>query len=129
LNAKCVFRDDPASVMRIPSFHGSLVPANPGTPPSFYDNHSFPFAIDSAVIATTAADMTALLNGSVLNYENSPLANIKLATTGSKLTMSATLHKGVPVPIEVLGDLGVTPSGKLNLHAERLAAGHIPKRK
>jgi hypothetical protein len=124
-----VFRDDPASVMRIRSFRGSLVPTKPGIPASFDEKHSFVFAIDSAVIATTSADMTALLNGSVFNYEHSPLTNIKLSTAGSKLKMNATLHKGVPVPIEMLGDLSVTPAGKLNIHADKVAALHIPMKK
>jgi hypothetical protein len=86
-----IFRDDPASVMRIRSFRGSLVATRPGIPASFDDKHSFVFAIDSAVITTTAADMTALLNGSVFNYEHSPLTNIKLSTSGAKLKMTATL--------------------------------------
>src|SRR4051812_33885204 len=36
-----IFRDDPARVMRIRYFDGSLVPTKAGMPPSFDDKHSF----------------------------------------------------------------------------------------
>jgi hypothetical protein len=121
-----IFRDDPASVMRIRFFSGALNPAHPNTPPSFDDKHSFTFAIDSAVIATTTADMTMLMNGSVFNYEKSPLTDLRLSTVGQRLKMNATLHKGVAVPIEMTGDLSVTTDGKLRIHADKVRAAHLP---
>jgi hypothetical protein len=121
-----VFRDDPASVMRIRFFSGALNPTHANTPPSFDDKHSFTFAMDSAVIATTAADMTSLLNGSVFHYDQSPLTNLRLSTVGQRLKMNATLHKGVAVPIEMTGDLSVTPDGQLRIHADKVRAVHVP---
>jgi len=124
-----VFRDDPASVLRIQYFKGSLIPTNAGVPPSFDDKHSFVFGIDSATILTSMADMTTLLNGSVFNYEHALLTNIKLSAKGSKLWMTATLHKGVPVPIEMLGVLGVTQDGKMSVSGEKIQAAHVPIKK
>jgi hypothetical protein len=101
-----IFRDDPASVMRIRYYSGSLIPTRQGVPPSLDDKHSFHLGIDSAVIVMTPQDMTSLLNGSMFNYEGAPLRNISISTTGNQLKMNGTLDKGVPVPMEMIGDPG-----------------------
>src|SRR4051794_41597077 len=55
-----------------------------------------------------------------------PSATSSSRQSAASFNMNGTLHKGVPFPLEMLGDLSVSSDGKLNVHAEKGKALHIP---
>lgn len=121
-----LLQEDPLITLRIRWLRGRLFPARKGEIASFDDKQSFRIEIDAGVIGIGAEDLTKLLDTRVFAYPGSPLSKVRLSTQGSQIKLNGTLHKGVSMPIEMLGDVGATPDGKIRVHAAKLRALHIP---
>jgi hypothetical protein len=113
-------------VMEVRHIEGALVSKQSGKPPVFDDQASFTLRIDSGEIAMTPASLTRLLNDHVFNYEKSPLTGIEVSIEDGKLKQKGTLHKGVPVPFTVVGDISATPDGMIRLTPVDVKAAGVP---
>jgi hypothetical protein len=119
-----LLRDDVAGTLRIRQLRGRVSPTQPRGTISLDDKKSFLIDIDNGVISTSLADMTRLLNERTFGYPGSPLSRIVLSVKGTQLRLNAALKKTVPV--ELLGEIGVTPNGDMRIHVTSIRALKIP---
>ncbi|MGA7415212.1 MAG: hypothetical protein WBW33_32370 [Bryobacteraceae bacterium] len=121
-----LLRDAAAGTLRVQQLNGRVSPTQSGGTISLDDKKSFLIDIDTGVISTSLTDMSRLLNERTFGYPGSPISDIVLSVKGTELKMNAKLKKGVEVPIELLGALGVTPNGDMRVHADSVRALKIP---
>jgi len=57
---------------------------------------------------------------------NSPLKNITLAGDGDQIKLKGTLHKVVPLPIELIGTISALPDSRIQVHVTKLNVLKIP---
>ena len=120
------FHTEDAIVLRIRALQGALLRTKPSTPPVFDDKRSFALRIDSGTIGIRVDSLAALMNNYVFAYPHAPLKRISISTNGTKIKMSASMHKVVDVPVKIEGDLTATPDGKIRLHPTSIKAAGIP---
>ena len=94
--------------------------------PSFDDPDSFVIDVKAGVIHTNVGDLANFLNEGITN---SPLKNIKLSGDGDQLKLTGTLHKVVPIPIEVISTIGVAPDNRIQIHVTKINLLKIPFKK
>ncbi len=121
-----LLHDDAAGTLKVQQMNGRVSPTAAGGLISLDDKKSFLIDIDSGVISISVQDMSKLLNDRTFGYPGSPLNGIVLTVKGTQLKLNAKVKKGVEVPIELLGEMGVTPEGKLRVHSTSLKALKIP---
>ena len=92
--------------------------------PSFDDPESFVLQIQKGVIHANIGDIGNYLNTS--SPPNAPLKNISLQPEGDQLKLRGTVHKIVPLPIELVGTLSPTPDGLVRFHVTKLDVLKIP---
>jgi len=102
---------------------GQMVRANPTINPSFDDPDSFVLDVKTGVIHTNVGDLSNFLNNGV---SNSPLRNITLAGDGDQIKLHGTLHKVVPLPVEMVATISVAPGNLIQLHVTKLNLLKIP---
>jgi hypothetical protein len=121
-----LLRDEAAGTLRVQQLNGRVSPTKAGGTISLDDKKSFLIDIDAGVISTSLADMSRLLNQRTFGYPGSPLSDIVLTVKGRQMKLNAKVKKGVLVPIELLGEMGVTPNGDMRVHATSVRALKIP---
>ena len=94
--------------------------------PSFDEPESFFIDVKTGVIHTNVGDLAKFLNEGITD---SPLKNIKLSGDGDQLKISGTLHKVIPMPIEVIATLGVAPDNRMQIHVTKINVLKIPFKK
>jgi hypothetical protein len=94
--------------------------------PSFDEPDSFYLDVKTGIIHTNVGDLANFLNEGITN---SPLKNIKLSGDGDQLKLSGTLHKIVPLPVEVLATIGVAPDSRILIHVTKINVLKIPFKK
>jgi hypothetical protein len=99
-------------------------PARPNETASFDEPASFVLDIHDAVISTSLSDLSAALNDDML--KGSPLEHVSLAAQGNQLKLSGTLHKGIPLPVEMISDVANSPDGRIRMHIEKMRVLHVP---
>ena len=119
-----ILQEDDGLNLRIRWLRGSLYPTNERVTPSFDDRNSFWVGIEAATVGISLADLTKLLNSGVLR--GTPLSNVTLSEQGKLLKVTGILHKGVPLPFEMISDPGVTSDGRIVLRAQRIRVLKIP---
>jgi hypothetical protein len=102
---------------------GQMVRAKPGVNPSFDDPDSFVLDVKTGVIHTNVGDLSNFLNSGV---SNSPLRNITLSGDGDQIKLHGTLHKIVPLPVEMVATISVAPGNLIQLHVTKLNLLKIP---
>jgi hypothetical protein len=103
---------------------GEMHPARAQVVPSFDDPNSFYLDVQDGVVATQLADVAGLLNAGLL--KGSPLENVSLSAAGKQLKLNGTLHKGIPLPVEMISDVGAAPDGRIRLHVAKLRVLKLP---
>ena len=103
---------------------GQMLRTNPRVHPSFDDPDSFVFNIQKGVIHVNIGDVGTFLNA--VSSSNAPLRNISLNADGDQLKLHGTLHKIVPLPIEVIGSLSSAPDGHIRFHTTKISVLKIP---
>jgi hypothetical protein len=91
--------------------------------PSFDDPDSFVLDIKAGVLRANMGDIGNFLNASL---EKSPLTNIKLSGDGDQIKLSGTLHKVVPLPVEMTATIAAIPDNRIQLHVTKLNVLKIP---
>ena len=105
---------------------GQMAPTSRNTNPSLDDPESFYIDVKNGVIHTNVGDLANFLNEGI---SNSPLKNIKLSGDGDQLKLKGTLHKVVPLPIEVISTIGVAPDNRLQIQVTKINLLKIPFKK
>jgi hypothetical protein len=107
----------------VPWFQGQMIRASRNVNPSFDEPESFILDVKTGVIHTNVGDLAAFLNDEVTN---SPLKKISLSGDGDQLRLHGTLHKGIPLPIEMTATISVAPANRIQIHVTTLDVLKIP---
>lgn len=91
--------------------------------PSFDNPDSFFLDVKTGVIRANIGDIAHFLNTSGVN---SPLKNIKLSGNGDQIKLDGTLHKVIPIPIEMTGTISAVPPSRIQIHVTKLSVLKIP---
>ena len=105
---------------------GQMARTSRNTNPSLDDPESFYIDVKNGVIHTNVGDLANFLNEGI---SNSPLKNIKLSGDGDQLKLKGTLHKLIPLPIEVISTIGVAPDNRIQIHVTKISLLKIPFKK
>lgn len=102
---------------------GQMIRLKRNVNPSFDDPDSFVLDVKTGVIRTNVGDLSNFLNDGV---SNSPLRNITLSGDGDQIKLHGTLHKIVPLPVEMIATIAVAPGNRIQLHVTKLSLLKIP---
>lgn len=102
---------------------GQLVRNSRTVNPSFDHPDSFDLGIDDGIIRINIGDIGYFINSSLTD---APLKNIKLLADGPKLKLTGTLHKLVPLPVQVGATLAAAPDNKVSIHVESIKVLKVP---
>jgi hypothetical protein len=105
---------------------GQVARTSRDTNPSLDDPESFYIDVKNGVIHTNVGDLANFLNEGI---GNSPLKNVKLSGDGDQLKLQGTLHKVIPLPIEVISTIGVAPDNRIQIHVTKINLLKIPFKK
>jgi hypothetical protein len=105
---------------------GQLARTSRNVNPSFDDPDSFFIDVKAGVVHTNVGDLANFLNQGITN---SPLTGIKLSGDGNQLKLTGTLHKVIPLPIEVISTIGVAPDNRIQIHVNKINLLKIPFKK
>ena len=97
---------------------GSMIRTRPNVNPTFDDPESFILDIKTGVIRANIGDIGIFLNAG--GIANSPLKNITLLADGDNLKLKGTLHKVVPLPVEMLGTVAATNDNRIQVNVTKL---------
>ena len=103
---------------------GQMVRAHRNVDPSFDDPDSFYLDIKAGVIRANIGDLNHYLNAEALS--KSPLKNITLSGDGDQIRLTGTLHKIVPLPIELRGTITALPDNRIQIHVTKLNVLKLP---
>ena len=96
--------------------------------PSFDDPDSFLLNIDKGVIDVKISDFSTYMG--TVTPKGAPLTGITILPAGDKLKgglkLKGTLHKGVPMPVEVEGTLSPGVKGLVIFHVSKISAMKVP---
>jgi hypothetical protein len=103
---------------------GEMARARPDRVPSFDDPESFFLNVKTGIVRANIGDAGNFLNaGSV---PQSPLKNVKLSADGDQIKLTGTLHKVVPLPIEMKGTIALASNNRIRIHVTKLSVLKIP---
>jgi len=103
---------------------GQMVRTRSDDDPSFDDPESFNLVITNGVLRANIGDIAHFLNSS--GVPNSPLTNITLAGDGDQINLRGTLHKILPIPVELVGTISVAPKNLIQVHVTKLNVLKLP---
>jgi hypothetical protein len=103
---------------------GQMVRTRRQVNPSFDDPDSFVLQIQKGVIHANIGDISNYLNAS--SPPDAPLKNISIQPDGDQLKLHGTVHKILPLPIELVGQLSPTPDGRIQFHVTKLNVLKVP---
>jgi len=103
---------------------GQMIRSRPHVNPTFDDPESFSLDIKSGVVRANIGDIGIFLNAG--GVANSPLKNITLLAEGDQIKLKGTLHKVIPLPVELLGGVTTTSDNRIQLHVTKLNVLKIP---
>jgi len=91
--------------------------------PSFDEPDSFVLDVKTGVIRTNVGDLANFLNEEV---GNSSFRNITLSGDGDTIKVHGILHKVIPLPVEMIANIGVAPGNRIQIHVTKLNLLKIP---
>ena len=103
---------------------GEMETTRPGVPPSLDSEDSFVFHIDRGLVHANLGDLETYLNSKMA--PRSPLSHITLSGEGDQVKLSGTLHKVIPLPVEVVGTISPDPSGRVHVHVNKINVLKVP---
>ncbi|HUI82791.1 MAG TPA: hypothetical protein VL240_01125 [Candidatus Binatia bacterium] len=119
-----ILNERPGFQLRVRWLRGEMRPTHPGITPSFDEPNSFVLDVEAGVVATNLSEISGILNGGLL--KGTPLTNISLRDQGTQLKLNGTLHKGIPLPIEMISDVAAAPDGRIRLHVTKMRVLKLP---
>jgi hypothetical protein len=103
---------------------GHMLRTAPGTIPSFDDPDSFLLNLDKGVVDVKIADLSQYLG--TVSPAGAPLQKLSIVPDGDHLKLKGTLHKVVPVPVEVQGTLSPGANGLVLFRVSKITALKMP---
>ena len=103
---------------------GQMLRTRANDDPSFDDPDSFILVITNGVLRANIGDIANYLNSA--DAPKSPLKDIALSGDGDQIKVRGTLHKIVPLPIEITGTLSVAPNNLIQVHVTKVNVLKIP---
>ncbi len=103
---------------------GQLTPTQRNVNPSFDNLESFHLDIQTGVVRANVGDINHFLN--VSGLANSPLKNLVLSGDGNQIKLRATLHKIVPLPIEMTGTLSPGSGNSIQIAITKIDVLKVP---
>jgi hypothetical protein len=119
-----MLRKGPSFRVYVRWLHGQLIRAHRNVNPSFDDPDSFSIDVKTGVIRANIGDLSNFLNAS--GMAKSPLKNITISGDGNQIRLRGTLHKIIPLPIEMIGNIAVAPDNRIQVHVTKLSILKIP---
>lgn len=103
---------------------GEMERTHRGVIPSFDDLDSFAIKIKTGVLRANIGDIGNFLNASISS--SSPLRNVSLSGDGNQIKLRGTLHKIIPIPVEIMGELSALPDSRIQVHVTKINVLKIP---
>lgn len=119
-----MLRKGPSFRVYVRWLNGQLARSQRNVVPSFDDPDSFFLDIKTGVLRANIGDIGNFLNSGAV--PNSPVKNIKLSGDGNQIKLDATVHKIIPLPIELTGTISSNPDGRIQIHITKLGLLKIP---
>jgi hypothetical protein len=118
-----MLRKGPGFRVYVRWLRGQMIRVDRTVNPSFDEPDSFVLDVKTGVIHTNVGDLANFLNEGLAN---SPLRNVTLSGDGDQIKLHGTLHKVVPLPIEMIATISVVPGNRIQLHVTKLSLLKIP---
>ncbi|MGA8029853.1 MAG: hypothetical protein WB992_22140 [Bryobacteraceae bacterium] len=120
-----ILRENSSLKISVKWLRGRMYRTRPDVVPSLDKLDSFYVEVENGRLESNLADVSALLNSGAL--KGSPLTNVRLAPQGRQIKLNGTLHRGVPIPIQLIGDIAPASDGaRVQVHVAKLDVLHIP---
>ena len=119
-----MLRKGPSFRVYVRWLRGQMVRAHRNVNPTFDDPDSFFLDIQTGVLRANIGDINNYLNASGL--ANSPLKNVTISGDGNQVKLRGTLHKLVPLPIELTGTIAAVPDNRIQIHVTKLDVLKVP---
>jgi hypothetical protein len=109
-----VFHDQSSVPLRTEWLRARLYPARPNVIPSLDDPSSFRVEIYDGTLQISTQTLSRQLNARL--SRNSKFTKVRVSSLGpNKIQINATLHKGLSLPLQLVGNIGTTPDGRLRI--------------
>jgi hypothetical protein len=102
---------------------GLMVRTSRNVNPSFDDPDSFVLDVKTGVVHTNVGDLANFMNEAVAG---APFRGITLTGDGDTIKLRGTLHKIIPLPVELTATIGVAPGNRVQIHVTKLNVLKIP---
>jgi hypothetical protein len=120
-----IFHESSGIRLKASWIQGRLYPTRPNIVPSLDDPTSFQVEVESGLTTISLGDLSQSLVSGVL--KDSKLTRVKISTHGSRqIEIAGTLHRVVPLPVKLLGDIEATPEGRLSIRITSIKVLKIP---
>lgn len=103
---------------------GQIARSRKNVNPTFDDPDSFSLYIKTGVIRANIGDIANYLNSGALG--DAPIKDIQLSGDGDEVKMRGTVHKVVPLPVELIGTLSVIGENGIQIHVKKVNVLKIP---
>lgn len=110
--------------LRVRWLRGRMFPTKPGVPPSFDDPNSFLLVIDEGIVAADLASLSGITKSKAT--ASAGLTDLKIAPEGNRLKITGTVHKGVPLPVQIMGSVSAAPDGRVRVHVDKISILKVP---
>lgn len=119
-----LLRQGPDLKVYIPWVRGQMIRTRASVPPSLDNTGSFIMQVHRGVVRVQLSDLSRFLNsGSV---PNAPFTHVSFAQRRGSLVMHATVHRLVPLPVEVSGNLSAENGNLVAFHVARISVLKLP---
>ncbi len=103
---------------------GQMARSRKNVNPTFDDPDSFSLYIKTGVIRANIGDIANYLNSGALG--DAPIKNIQLSGNGDEVKMRGTVHKVVPLPVELTGTLSIVGENGIQIHVKKVNVLKVP---
>jgi hypothetical protein len=119
-----MLRKGPSFRIYVRWLRGQMTPSHRNVNPSFDDPESFFLDIKNGVLRANIGDISNFLNSSLPAH--SPLTGVSLSGDGDQIKLRGTLHKVVPLPVEMVGTIAAVPENRIQIHVTKLSVLKLP---
>jgi hypothetical protein len=119
-----ILRKGPHFRVYVRWIRGQMRSTRAGQNPSFDLPESFLLDIEKGLINVKLADIADYLNSGETG--KAPLRSVSIENTDGQIRVHGTLHKLVPLPVQLDGALFPLPDGRLKFHLNKISVLKIP---
>ena len=119
-----MLRKGPSFRIYVRWLRGHMVRTRRNVNPSFDDPDSFFLDIQTGVIRANIGDIGNYLNAG--GIANSQLKNITLSGDGDQIKLKGTVHKVIPMPVELDGTIAAMPDSRIHIRVNKVNVLKVP---